>query len=178
MVSEEQLIRLAQDGDNSARRELYTRYSGSVMALAMRYVADRDAACDVLQDCFVRVFTSIDRFSYRGDGSFRSWMLRIAVNLSIEYLRRNARMDMTSELPDVADDVEPDVSAVPLEEIMRMIGMLPAGYRTVFNLYVLEQKSHKEIAALLDIKESTSASQFLRAKKMLAKMIKNYENKQ
>lgn len=172
------MIRLAQDGDNSARRELYTRYSGCVMALAMRYVADRDAACDVLQDCFVRVFTSIDRFSYRGDGSFRSWMLRIAVNLSIEYLRRNARMDMTSGLPDVADDVEPDVSAVPLEEIMRMIGMLPAGYRTVFNLYVLEQKSHKEIAALLDIKESTSASQFLRAKKMLAKMIKNYENKQ
>lgn len=172
------MIRLAQDGDNSARRELYTRYSGSVMALAMRYVADRDAACDVLQDCFVRVFTSIDRFCYRGDGSFRSWMLRIAVNLSVEYLRRNARMDMTSELPDVADDVEPDVSAVPLEEIMRMIGMLPAGYRTVFNLYVLEQKSHKEIAALLDIKESTSASQFLRAKKMLAKMIKNYENKQ
>ena len=69
------------------------------------------------------------------------------------------------------------MSRVPMEEIMRMIGMLPTGYRTVFNLYVLEQKSHKEIAAMLDIGESTSASQYLRARKMLARMVKDYENK-
>lgn len=179
MTSEQQLIELARNGDNSARRELYTRYSGSVMALSMRYVADRDAACDVLQDCFVKVFTSLSGFSYRGEGSFRAWVLRIAVNLSLEYLRHNARMDMTAVIPDIpGDDGGPDIARVPMDEIMGMIARLPAGYRTVFNLYALEQKSHKEIAAMLNIGESTSASQYLRARKLLARMIKDYEKKQ
>lgn len=114
MTSEQQLIELARNGDNSARRELYTRYSGSVMALSMRYVADRDAACDVLQDCFVKVFTSLGGFCYRGEGSFRAWVLRIAVNLSLEYLRYNARMDMTAVIPDIpGDDGGPTLPVCP-----------------------------------------------------------------
>lgn len=177
MTPEEHLIHSASNGDNSARHELYIRYLGYVMALALRYVADRDIACDVLQDCFVQVFTSLHKFSYRGEGSFKAWIHRIAVNMSLGYLRNESHNSVCNDLPDVPDDTGPDMSRVPMEEIMRMIGMLPTGYRTVFNLYVLEQKSHKEIAAMLDIGESTSASQYLRARKMLARMVKDYENK-
>lgn len=170
----------AQKGDNTARRKLYTRYSGYVMALAMRYVADRDAARDVVQDCFVRVFTSLGDFRFRGEGSLKAWVMRIAVNISIDHLRRNARFDTTDRIPDIGndDDEYPDTERIPTAVIMQMIERLPAGYRTVFNLYVLEERSHKEIARMLGIKEDSSASQLLRAKRMLARMIKEYEKEQ
>lgn len=179
MDTELTLSARARNGDRTAQRELYTRYSGYVMALAMRYVADRDTARDVVQDCFVRVFTSLGGFRYRGEGSLKAWVMRIAMNTAIDCLRRNSRLDTTDCMPDVAadDDGEPYTEHLPVEVIMGMIGRLPAGYRTVFNLYVLEQKSHKEIAALLNIKEDSSASQLLRARRILARMIKDYERR-
>lgn len=180
MESELRLTNRAQGGDNTARHELYTRYSGYVMALGMRYVADRDAARDVVQDCFVKVFTSLADFRFRGEGSLKAWIMRIAVNIAIDRVRRDARFDTTDTMPDVTDGSydDPDTERLPVEVIMRMIERLPAGYRTVFNLYVLEERSHKEIARLLNIREDSSASQLLRAKRMLARMIKDYERRQ
>ena len=87
-------------------------------------------------------------------------------------------MEVVEEIPDEADEEEPDVGGVPMEQLQRMIEELPVGYRAVFNLYVFEQLSHKEIAAVLGIKVNTSASQYSRAKKLLARRIKNFINQQ
>ena len=107
-------------------------------------------------------------------------MSRIAVNESLMYLRKKKKTDFVEyqdNLPDHENEEEPDVGRVPADVIQRMIGELPDGYRTVFNLFVFEDKSHKEIAGLLGITESTSASQFHRARKILAGKIKEYETK-
>lgn len=148
------------------------------MATCLRYIADRDAVKDVMQDAFVKVFTSLSQFHYRGEGSLKAWVTRIAANESLNYVRRNERLAFTDNVPDVPDDEEPDIGEVPMQVLLRMIGDLPAGYRAVFNLFVFEGMSHKDIARALGIKESSSASQYLRAKRQLAKEINEYKNKQ
>ena len=174
MESEQGLLEEISKGNRLAMRQLYERYSGYAMAVGLRYIPNRDAVQDVLQDSFVKVFTSIDRFEYRGEGSLKAWVMRIVANESLNYLRINNRLRMTDELPEVAEEPEVDSTNLPMPVMMQMIQQLPDGYRTVFNQFVFEQKSHKEIAAELGIKESTSASQYFRAKNMLAKMIKEY----
>lgn len=155
-------------------RRLYERYSGYAMVVGLRYVADRDAVQDVVQDSFVKIFSSIDRFEYRGEGSLKSWMMRIVANESLTYLKQRQRLTMTDDMPDVPDEGEIDTQHIPMSVVMEMVQRLPDGYRTVFNLFVFEQKSHKEIAADLDITPGTSASQYFRAKNMLARMMKEY----
>jgi RNA polymerase sigma-70 factor (ECF subfamily) len=103
---------------------------------------------------------------------------RVAANESLNYLRQHERIELVEEIPDEMEEEEPDVGNVPLELLQRMIEELPVGYRAVFNLYVFEQMSHKQIAKVLGIKESTSASQYFRAKKLLARRIRNYINQQ
>jgi RNA polymerase sigma-70 factor (ECF subfamily) len=103
-------------------------------------------------------------------------MTRIVANESINSLKRHARLTFLDEVNVEAPEEEPpDINVVPLEEINRMISELPTGYRVVFNQFVFEHKSHKEIAQMLGIKEDSSASQLLRAKRLLAKMINNYK---
>ena len=149
------------------------------MAVGLRYIPDRDEVRDVLQDSFVKILTSIGQFKYQGEGSLKSWVSRIVSNGSIDYLRVHQRFMLVENMPDEPDEPdEPDIGGVPPDALMEMIGRLPANYRTVLNLFVFEQRPHREIARLLDIKESTSSSMFFRARKMLAKMIKEYLNKQ
>ncbi len=176
MMTEQVLLQQVIHGDRTAQRELYSRYSGCAASVAMRYVADTEAMKDVLQESFVKIFTSLSQFEYRGEGSLKAWVMRIVVNMSLNYLKRRARFVEAERIPDVPDDhdEEPDLMRVPPERLMAMIGELPPGYRTVLNLFVFERKSHQEIARLLGIKENSSASQYLRAKKLLAKKIKNY----
>ncbi|MBR5687346.1 MAG: sigma-70 family RNA polymerase sigma factor [Prevotella sp.] len=162
-------------GDRDAQRELYGRFSGCAASVAMRYVADMDAMKDVMQDSFVKVFTRIRTFNYRGEGSLKAWIIRIVANESLNYLKQRVRYADLDTIPDEPDDgTEPPVNKVPPDKLMKMIAELPEGYRTVINLFVFEQKSHKEIASLLGIKENSSASQYLRAKKQLANKIKTY----
>ena len=144
-------------------------------AVASRYLTDGDEVKDVLQDAFIRIFDRFDSFSYRGEGSLRAWMSRIVANMSLQALRRDARLLPSEELPESLPDEDPDVENVPLDVLQDMIRRLPDGYRTVFNLFVFEQMKHKEIASLLGIKENSSASQLLRAKALLAKEIKEYK---
>ena len=136
-----------------------------------------DDVRDVLQDCFVKIFTSIHGFEWRGEGSLRGWMVRVVVNESLKFLKRNRQLESLGDGWDVPDTVEdePDAEDIPSEVLQEMICRLPAGYRAVFNLYVFEKKSHKEIAAMLNIKESTSASQLHRAKAVLAKEVQRYK---
>ena len=172
--TEKQLLNEIKNGERGAQRRLYERFAGYLMAVCLRYLADREAAEDVLQDCFVKILTSVDHFEYRGEGSLKAWVTRLAVNESINCLRRNERLLFTDQIPDEAEEEAPDVGKVPLELLQRLIEELPVGYRAVFNLYVFEQMSHKEIANELGIKENSSASQYLRAKKLLARRIREY----
>lgn len=123
------------------------------------------------------MFRSIDSFEYRGNGSLKAWITRIVVNESLKHIKQNPDFKMVAdvEIPDVPNEEEPDLNEVSQVTIMKMIRSLPDGYRTVFNLYVFENKSHKEIAVLLGIAENSSASQFHRAKAMLAQKIKEYK---
>lgn len=159
-------------------RTLYDRYSGYVMAVALRYVPNRDDVQDVVQDSFVKIFTSIAQFSYRGEGALRGWMGRIVVNMALDFLRRRRNVSFTDELPDTPDEPEPDIGGVSDEVLMRLIGQLPDGYRVVLNMFVFERLSHKEIAQRLGIKENSSASQYFHAKKMLGKLINDYIKRQ
>ena len=167
-------MQLVCDGDARGQRELYDRYAGYLTAVASRYLADDDAVKDVLQDAFIRVYQRISGFNYRGEGSLKAWVTRIVVNGDLHELRRNKKLVSQEQLPDMQEDIEPEVDNVPPQVLQEMITGLPDGYRTVFNLFVFEQMSHKEIASLLGIKENSSASQLLRAKACLAREITEY----
>lgn len=178
-MEESELCECCRRGENSARKELYEVYSGRMLGVCLRYVGDRDVAQDLLHDGFLKVYDSFDKFTWRGEGSLRAWIERIMVNMTLQYLRKNNVMNRTMELealPDIYE--EPDVSDVEVisqKVLMRFISELPEGYRTVFNLYTFEDKTHKEIAQLLGINEKSSASQLFRAKGALAKKIKEYK---
>lgn len=175
MKTEQQLVHDISSGDRKAMQRLYNLYSGCTYAVCLRYITDRQSAQDVLQDCFVKILTSMDKFQYRGEGSLKAWIQKIAANESLTHLRKNGRISFTADIPDLPDiEEDPDVGIIPADLLMAMVRELPDGYRTIINLYVFEQMSHKEIAELLNIKEVTSASQYLRAKRLLAKKIKSY----
>ena len=163
-------------GDISAKKYLYCNYVGYLVGVCSRYISDRDDVRDILHDSFLKIFSSIDSFEYRGIGSLKGWMTRIVVNESLKFLKRVYRYDFLplKEEYDEIPEEEPDLDGIPLSELHAMIRELPIGYRTILNLFVFEEKSHKEIAGILGIKENTSASQFHRAKRMLAEKIKKY----
>ena len=174
-MGEEELALQCKQANNRARKQLYEQYGGLLMAICLRYTGDKEAAEDVLHDGFIRIFQSIGQFSYQGEGSLRAWLTRIMVNGALEALRkRNVLNEQPiEELPDDIEDEE-DLELIPQAVLMQFIQELPDGYRTVFNLYVFEEKSHKEIAEILGITEHTSSSQFFRAKKLLMKKISEY----
>lgn len=176
-LSEAELLNLVRSGDASGMRAFYERYVGFLTAVCSRYVPDRAAVKDILQEVFVKAFDRIGSFEYRGEGSVKAWMHRIVVNDSLKFLRANGKMKYVDDLPDVEDEQMDSLPDVPVSVVAEMIKSLPDGYRTVFNLFVFEKKSHREIAELLGIKEDSSASQFFRARAMLAKKIKEYVKK-
>lgn len=157
-------------------RLLYQRYAAYLTAVCSRYVSERDDVRDILQESFLVIFQKLPEFQDRGEGSLRAWMTRIVVNQSLGWLRKKGRLKFTDidSSPDIADEPEADTESIPPEVIHRMISELPDGYRTVFNLYILEERSHKEISEMLGISEGTSASQLHRAKAMLAERIRQY----
>ena len=182
METESELLDAIHGGNRQALRRLYDRYSGYAMAVALRYVPQRDDARDVLQDSFVKIFGSIAGFVYRGEGSLRAWVARVVTNTAIDWVKAHERMltvvDQTAGLPDEAEEDPPDVETVPPDLLNRMIGRLPAGYRLVLNLYVFDQLPHREIARRLGIREASSASQLSHAKRLLKEMIQVYLDSQ
>lgn len=176
--SEHKLIEGVKRRDKEAQRALYDTYANRLMAISMRYLSRRDVAEDSLQDSFVKIFRSIDKFTYRGEGSLRAWMERISINTALEHLRNGKKSMLLDEnyIPDnlASEPSYSDVESLPQELLMNLIGELPDGYRAVFNLYCIEGYSHKEIAEQLGINEKSSSSQLLRAKRLLASKVKQY----
>lgn len=174
-----ELIQNIRKGNSSAMKELYFHYIKYLTAVCSRYIINEADLKDVLQESFVKIYTSIDKFEYRGVGSLKAWMARIVVNESLKFIKKNERFEFVQnewELPDVTNEEDaPDTDDIPAHVIQEMIRQLPIGYRTVFNLYVFEDKSHKEIASILGIKENTSASQLHKAKNKLAEQINEYK---
>lgn len=177
-MEEFELSERCRKGDNLARKLIYEQYAGRMLSVCFRYAGDRDTAQDLLHDGFLKIFGSFDKFTWRGEGSLRAWMERVMVNVALQYLRKNDVMSQTTELNEITERYqepeESDVESIPQTILMQFISELPEGYRTVFNLYTFEDKSHKEIAQILGINEKSSASQLFRAKGALAKRIKEY----
>lgn len=182
---ETEIIRAAAEGDSQAARSIYEAHIGYLTAVCSRYITDDEDVRDLLQESFVKIFRSLDRFRYRGKGSLRAWMTRIVVNEALKFLRdtcqgRNSMVESKEYLPETADEDstgnDADVSEIPPEEMQKMIRRLPVQYRTVFNLYVFQQMSHKEIASALGMAPATSASCLHRARKMLVKMVNEYRH--
>ena len=179
-IDEQRLAERLRNGENGAMREFYSLYAEQLAGICSRYITDEDDMKDVFQESLIHIITHISSFTYRGSGSLRAWASRIVVNESLRFLRDTKRHELLLLDRMVVDEPEsddPNVSNVPPEEIHRMVSQLPTGYRTVFNLYVFENKSHQEIASRLRIKEKSSASQLSRAKNLLAKMIRQYNDK-
>lgn len=177
-MEEQELSVRCRHGDNRARKELYEQYAGRMLGICLRYAGDRDTAQDLVHDGFIKIFGSFDKFTWRGDGSLRAWMERVMVNTALQFLRKNDVMSQSIEIEEVPEVLEePDGSSIeiiPQEVLMQFIRELPDGYRTVFNLYTFEEKSHREIAQELGINEKSSASQLFRAKNSLAKRVKEW----
>lgn len=173
---EQRLLNLFDRGKATAMDELYAEYADYLTGVCYRYIGNEDDLKDVLQEAFIKIFTQIGSFQYRGSGSLKAWMTRIVINESLMFLRGKSRIN-NEELNDnlmPADEDPPDTGDIDATEIMKMVASLPDGYRAVFNLFAIEGMSHKEIAEQLGITPSTSASQFYKARTMLAKMIKDY----
>ena len=172
-MTEQEIIQGCKSGDRRAQKALYDKYSAKMFGVCKRYVKSIESAEDVLVEAFYKVFNKIDLFS--NEGSFEGWIRRVVVNESLMFLRKNYRFNEHVEIDEVpvqaeSINVEDQLSA---NEIIKLLDQLPTGYRTVFNLYVLEGLKHKEIAELLEISINTSKSQLILAKKRLKELVEN-----
>lgn len=173
-MDEQQLIDGVKNRNRSSQRILYDTFAPSMLSVCYRYVNDMEAARDILQEGFIKIFNSID--TYLNKGSFEGWIRRIFINLCLEHLRKNDVLKNSALIDDPTLDLQPDYSAldqISANELMEIISELPPGFRTVFNMFAIEGYSHKEIADTLGITESTSRSQFTRAKQQLQKRLKD-----
>ena len=171
-MDEQQLIEGCRKGDRRAQKALYETYSRKMMSVCLRYVSDWETARDLLQDGFVKVFTHLD--SYNGNGSFEGWLRKIFVNSALEYLRHADILRESTELDQTAEGTQADsspLSDISAAELMELVQSLPTGFRTIFNLFAIEGYSHKEISERLHITESTSRSQYTRAKQLLQRKV-------
>ena len=154
-------------------------YIEELSSVCYRYVPSESDAKDVLQNSFVKIFTSVPTIDYRDEPSFRGWMKKVVVNEALTFLKEKKKLQfMVQEIDnlDIPDD-EPSTERITADELHQLISELPDGYRTVMNLYVFEGYSHKKIAESLGFTPSTSASQLYFAKRLLSKKVKELLNK-
>lgn len=174
-ISETDLIRGCVEGNRQMQEELYNRFSGKMYAVCLRYANNPDDAQDLLQEGFIKVYRNLHRF--RAEGSFEGWIRRVFVNSCIEHFRKKSlQLSKVSEKEEgtIEDSDTSALDNLAEKDIVRLIQDLSPGYRTVFNLYVVEGYSHKEIGDLLNISEGTSKSQLARARSILQKKVAQY----
>ena len=174
ITREAEWIEGAKAGDRRSQKAIYDMLSGKMYAVCLRYMGDRDSAEDILQDGFVTLFTKLD--SYSGEGSFEGWARKIFVNTALMSLRKKDALKGSEDV-DAAWNITSDdptvFEKIGYKDLLEMIAALPPGFRTVFNMYVIEGYSHKEIGEELGISETTSRSQLQRARVLLQSKIKD-----
>lgn len=169
--TDQQIIEGCIKNDRTAQQRLYNMLSAKMFAVCLRYANEYNSAQDLLQEGFIKVFKNIEKF--RGEGSFEGWVRRIFVNTAIEHYRKQVNMYAITDTDTKAYEYFDNnaLESLKREDIVKTIQKLSDGYRTVFNLYVVEGYSHKEIGDMLGISEGTSKSQLARARYLLQKMI-------
>ena len=175
-TNEGQMVRALQKGDPKAQRYFYDKYAARMLAVCVRYLTDQMEAEDVMIEGFMKVFDRIEQF--KGEGSFEGWVRRLITNEALMRLRSRRHIEVDLEAPEAQYQTNFDWADTSLEtdDLLLLIGKLPTGYRTIFNLYAIEGYSHAEIAEQLGISESTSKSQLHRARGLLQQMLKEMES--
>jgi RNA polymerase sigma factor (sigma-70 family) len=171
-MTEEFIIAGCLHNEPAAQRELYNRFSPRMLAVCYRFAQSREDAEDMLQEGFIKVFTQMNTFQNKG--SFEGWIRRIIVHTCINFLKKYKKFNDSVDIEQaVSAHVKEETipSIMQAKQVTECIRLLPIGYRTVLNLYALEGYSHREIASMLDIEESTSRSQYTRAKSMLENIL-------
>ena len=160
------MIRESIDGKRNSQQKLYERHAPKMLGVCRNYIKDVQHAEEVMLNGFLKVFTNLKSFTF--SGSFEGWIRKIMVREAISFLRKQQNLFFVEEAALEKHTTSPVVASIfETEFIQNLIDMLPVGYRTVFNLYAIEGYKHQEIAALLQIKESTSKSQLFKARKFL-----------
>ena len=167
-----ELIREARQGIAAAQKSLFYQFSDKMLLVCRRYVKSPEDAEEIMLDGFYKFFQHLRGFHYQGEAALFAWLKKIMVNECLMFLRKKAAFTVLSETDAGELAIEEDaLNSLSAAEIFHLIVQLPVGYRTVFNLYVIEGMPHAEIAALLGISEGTSKSQLSKAKTLLQKML-------
>ncbi|HCX99769.1 MAG TPA: RNA polymerase subunit sigma-24 [Bacteroidales bacterium] len=170
------LLKGCLENDRRLQKQLYQKYFKAMFQICLSYSGDRAEAKDILQDAFIKVFTSLE--SFNSNNSLEGWIRRIVTNTAIDYFRKRKRLVFQDEFPDEPDEDERGTFSfqeLTNEVILYHIKKLPDGARVVFNLFAVEGLKHKEIAERLSITEGTSKSQYKRARNLLKKWLYEYE---
>lgn len=171
-MNEQAILQGCLRKDPLCQRELYNHFSPRMLSVCYRFSQSREDAEDMLQEGFIKVFTQLQTFE--GKGAFEGWIRRIIVHTCINFLKKHKKFNESIGLEyaeDLSAKEESIASVMQGRQVIECLRQLPMGYRTVLNLYAIEGYSHKEIGEMLEIGESTSRSQYTRAKAMLEKML-------
>jgi len=175
VITEQDIIKGCIAGKREFQKRLYENFSGKMFYVCLRYCKNREEAEDVLQDAFIKVFKHIGTFKF--EGSFEGWVRRIMVNTAIEHIRKNKHVHTFDDVENIIESPESELDITGKlneKELLKMVHLLPDGYRAVFNMYAIEGYSHKEIAETLGIAEGTSKSQLSKAKAFLKTLLHKY----
>jgi len=169
MNRDRDILKGCMQGKHSAQRELFEKYSRTLLGVCNRYAQNIEEAEDIMQEGFVKIFLNINNF--KGEGSLMAWMRRIMINTAITHYHRTLKHRYHDDIHEIResslDDIQWEESDFSSEELFKIIQQMPAGYRMVFNLYAVEGYKHREIAEILEIDENTSKSQYSRARRWL-----------
>ncbi|MBL4667944.1 MAG: RNA polymerase sigma factor [Flavobacteriales bacterium] len=172
-MNDEQLVNKCLEKDTLAQKQLFEFYSRRMMGVCLRYSKDMDEAKDVLQMGFIKIFEKLEMYNHQG--SLEGWIRKIIVNTALDNIRKNKKLQNNVEIEKVDFQLqnanENAIDVLSAQDLLKVIQSMPTGFRTVFNMYVIEGFSHKEIAEELNISVSTSKSQFSRARVYLQKIL-------
>jgi len=181
MFNEEIILKGCREGKRTAQKQLYEKYVSAMLAICLRYSKSRDEAEDLVQEGFLKIFHNIN--TYRKHGSLEGWIKRIMINHALNQYKKNRKIPFAEDVEEINeneiisfDEEVENIEPVQPEALLAMIQSLPEGYRMVFNLYVFEGYSHKEIAETMNFSENTSKTQLMKARRQLQKKFLEFTN--
>ena len=179
-MSEQDIVKGCIKGDRNAQKQLYEKYGGYLFGICYRYLGNWKDAEDLLHDSFITIFTHFSQFKWKGEDSLKAWTVQVVKNTILMYLREQKYWIETDDLIEamnIEDSGEGETSDIPYDVLISMIAELPTRFRVIFNMYIIDGLSHKEISKALGIKEKSSSSQLAKAKAMMIKKINIWREK-